>query len=323
LVALCCSGAAVAQDAAETARRREEFLNWRFGMFIHFGMATYHERQWATGTEDPASFAPGQLDCDQWMASAAAAGMKYAVLTVKHTSGWCLWDSKHTTHDLTAFVNYKGGKGDIVREFVGACRRHGIKVGLYYCFPGDFAKRHLPKGEVDKLHGLPPEAQGDYTGFIKKQMAELLTDYGPIDLLWIDQYSNRYTRDDWLAIKRHINSLQPACLVIANNSLDFQNTDIHSYEYPYLKATGAKTILPPAGNPHPAEVCDTIGAGWFWTSKETAAALKSADEVVAMLRLCNDRRANYLLNVAPDKTGLIPATAVERLRQIGKLQASN
>jgi len=320
LAALFFSGAAMAEDALDSARRREEFLSWKFGMFIHFNMATYHERQWATGTEDPASFAPGQLDCNQWIESAAAAGMKYAVLTVKHTCGWCLWDSKHTTHDITAFVNYKGGKGDIVREFVEACRKHQIKVGIYYCFPGDFAKRHLPKGEEDKLHGLPPEAQGNYTGFIKKQMSELLTDYGPVDLLWIDQYSNRYTGDDWLEIKRHVKSLQPACLVIANNSLDFKNTDIHSYEYPYLKATRAKTILPPEDNTQPAEVCDTIGSGWFWTSKENASNLKAAEDVVAMLKLCNSRRANYLLNVGPDKTGLIPAATVDRLRQIGKLR---
>ncbi|MBM3855306.1 MAG: alpha-L-fucosidase [Verrucomicrobia bacterium] len=108
LAVMLSAGAAAAEDAAAVARR-EEFLSWKFGLFIHFGMATYHERQWATGTEDPASFAPSQLDCNQWMVSAAAAGMKYAVLTVKHTSGWGLWDSQHTTHDLTAFVNYKGG----------------------------------------------------------------------------------------------------------------------------------------------------------------------------------------------------------------------
>jgi alpha-L-fucosidase len=320
LAAFLCSGVVTAQDSSKSSSRQDEFLTWKFGMFIHFSMATYHERQWATGTEDPASFAPAQLDCNQWMVSAAAAGMKYAILTVKHTCGWCLWDSKHTTHDITAFSNYKGGKGDIVREFVDACRKHKIKVGLYYCFPGDFAKRHLPKDEVDKLHGLPPEAHGDYTGFIKKQMTELLTDYGAIEVLWIDQYSNRYTESDWLEIKRHIKTLQPDCLVIANNSLDFNITDIHSYEYPYLKATGAKIILPPEGNAQPAEVCDVLGPGWFWTSKENASNLKSAENVVKMLGLCNRRHANYLLNVGPDKTGLFPAATVERLRQIGKLQ---
>jgi alpha-L-fucosidase len=307
-------------EAAKPTARQEEFLSWKFGMFIHFNTATYHERQWATGTEDPARFAPDALDCNQWMEGAASAGMKYAVLTVKHTCGWCLWDSAHTTHDITAFANYQDGRGDIVREFVDACRKHGMKVGLYYCFPGDFAKRHLPKGEEDKLRGLPPEANGDFTGFIKKQMTELLTRYGPVDLLWADQYNNRYTEKDWLEIKQHIKTLQPECLVIANNSVDFHETDIHSYEYPYLKAMKRKVVLPSEDNTHPAEVCDVLGPGWFWTSKENASNLKPADEVVAMLEMCNSRHANYLLNVSPDRSGLLTPATLGRLREIGRLR---
>jgi alpha-N-arabinofuranosidase len=304
-------------------RLREDFLDWKFGMFIHFNVATFNERQWATGCEDPGSFTPDKLDCNQWVDAAAAAGMKYAVLTVKHTGGWCLWNSKHTTsHDMTAFKNYKNGKGDIVREFVDACRKRRIKVGFYYCFPGDFAKRHLPKGKEDLLHGLPPEAKADYAGFIKKQLSELLTGYGPIDLIWADQYSNSYTRDDWLEIKRHIKSLQPNCIVIANNSLNFRDTDIHSYEYPWLKNARPARALPPEDNEHPAEVCDKIGPGWFWSTKENNANVKSAEEVMDMLKLCNSRRANYLLNVSPDRSGLIPDYSVKRLTQVGKLLAA-
>jgi alpha-L-fucosidase len=299
---------------------REDFLDWKYGMFIHFNVATYNEREWASGYEDPASFAGDKLDCNQWADAAGAAGMKYAVLTVKHTGGWCLWDSEHTSsHDMTAFKNYKNGKGDIVREFVDAFRKRRIKVGLYYCFPGDYARGgNLPKDKED-LHGLPPEAKGDYTGFIKKQLSELLTRYGPIDLLWADQYSNSYTRDDWQEIKRHIKSLQPNCIVIANNSLDFRDTDIQSYEYPWLKVKRPAKALPPEDNEHPSEVCDKIGPGWFWNTRENSANLKTAEEVAAMVNLCNSRRANYLLNVAPDRSGLIPAYSVERLLQAGKL----
>jgi alpha-L-fucosidase len=311
---------AFAEEPAPIAGLRRDFLTWEFGMFIHFNVATFHEREWATGYEDPATFSPDKLDCRQWVDIAVAAGMRYAVLTVKHTGGWCLWDSDHTeTHDVAAFVNYKGGQGDIVREFVDACRRRDIKVGLYYCFPGDFARREgLSKGQED-IHGLPPEAKGDYAGFIKKQLSELLTRYGPIDLLWIDQYGNRYTRDDWQGIKQHVKSHQRSCIVLANNSRDFKETDIHSFEYPWLKKNRPGQALPSEGTEFPAEVCDKIGPGWFWKAEENNANLKTAKEVVAMLKLCNSRRANYLLNVAPDKSGLIPAHSVKRLRQIGKL----
>jgi alpha-L-fucosidase len=219
---------------------------------------------------------------------------------------------------MAAFVNYKGGKGDIVREFVDACRNRRIKVGLYYCLPGNYSGQNLPEDKED-LHGLPPKAKGDYIGFIKKQLSELLTRYGPVDLLWIDQYRNHYTRDDWQMIKQHIKSLQSNCIVIANNSLDFRETNIHSYEYPWLKNSRPDKALPPEGNEHPAEVCDKIGPGWFWKTGENNENVRKAEELVAMLKLCNSRKANYLLNVAPDTSGMIPDYSLKRLHEIGKL----
>jgi 6-phosphogluconolactonase len=194
---------------SERTALRKDFLELRFGLFLHFNMATYVNREWANGYEDPVLFRPDKLDCRQWADVAHTANMKYGVLTVKHTGGWCLWDSDHTTHDIASFVNYKNGKGDIVREFVDAFRARGLKVGFYYCFPGDFSNtRHgsgIPEGKPD-LHGLPPEAAGDYVGFIKRQLTELLTEYGNIDLLWIDQYSNKYTRLRWQEVRSHIRS---------------------------------------------------------------------------------------------------------------------
>ncbi|UCG58523.1 MAG: alpha-L-fucosidase, partial [Phycisphaerales bacterium] len=126
-------------ERADRAALQQEFVKLRFGLFLHFNMATYVDREWANGYEDPALFKPDKLDCRQWADLASAAGMRYAVLTVKHTGGWCLWDSKHTAHDIAGFVNYKNGKGDIALEFVDAFRARGLKVGFYYCFPGNFS----------------------------------------------------------------------------------------------------------------------------------------------------------------------------------------
>lgn len=302
---------------------REAFLEWKFGMFLHFNMATFTDREWANGYEDPAVFAPDQLDCDQWAEAARAAGMGYAVLTVKHTGGWSLWDSLYTeSHDTTAFVNFRDGKADIVRDFVEACRRHGLKVGLYYCFPGNYVGRlgndPLAPGQKD-LHGLPPEAGDDFTGFIKNQLGELLRRYGPIDLLWIDQYRNEATWPDWMEILAHVKALQPEILVIANNGRDPAVTDILSYEYPWMKIKDPDNALPPEDNTLPAEVCDTLSADWFWKAGRDQAGMKEAGEVVRMLRTANARKANYLLNVAPDPSGRIPDYAVDRLREIGRL----
>lgn len=318
LTSLALSG--WAEEAKPLARLQEEFLQWKFGLFLHFNVATFHNQEWANGYEDPATFAPGKLDCGQWADAARAAGMNYAALTVKHTGGWCLWDSQHTTHDITAFKNYKNGKGDIVREFVDAFRARGLKVCFYYCFPGDYDNKYgntLPAGKPS-LHGLPPEAAGDYAGFIKKQLTELLTNYGSIDMLWIDQFSNKYTGKQWHEIKSHIKSLQPNCLVIANNSHKDEQTDIHSYELPIFKGKRLAEVLP-ANNTHPAEVCDELGPGWFWNKNWSEQRLMPATEVVDRLRLCNGRHAAYLLDVGPDTTGRLPDCAVKRLQEVGNL----
>ena len=194
------------------------------------------------------------------------------------------------------------GKGDLVREFVDAFRARGLKVGLYYCLPGDYSKNKLQPGQTD-LHGLPPEAAGDYVKFIKLQLTELLTQYGAVDLMWFDQYNNKYTRAQWGEIKAHVHSLQPDCLVLANNSTNFKKTDIHGYEYPWLKDKKRKA-LPAENNTNAAEVCDCITPGaWYWQTNLTEKSVTSAAEVVDMLKLCNSRQANYLLNVPPDRTG--------------------
>ena len=324
---LCCTVGAIAQQPnptsapdEATAKLGEEFLKWKFGLFVCFNIGTFNNAEWANGYEDPATFAPDKLDCGQWADAAKAAGMKYAVLTVKHTEGYPLWDSACTTHDITAFKNYKDGKGDLVREFVDAFRKRGIKVGLYYCAPGNYDGKFgntLPPGKPS-LHGMPPEAEGDHAGFMKKQFTELLTNYGPINLIWCDQY-NLLPSDQWQDIKAHIKKLQPNCLVIGNNSHKFTETDIHSYEYPIYKNDQG---YPPVGNTIPAEVCDTITTNgtWFWQT-DSEQKMRSAEEVAKVVRICNERNANYLLSIAPDRSGLIPEACVKRMKEIAGLIA--
>jgi alpha-L-fucosidase len=303
-------------EALSEAQR--DFMKWRFGLFVHFNLGTFADLDWAGGYEDPALFKPAKLNCGQWAEAAKSVGMTYMVLTVKHTEGIALYDSALTSHDITRFKNFKGGKGDVVRDFVQACRSRALKVGLYYCFPGDYAdaehKNAPPPGQPN-LHGLPPEASDDMAGFMKKQLTELLTNYGPIDLLWIDQYANKYTAAQWPEIRAHIRSLQPRCIVIGNNAGNLQDSDVLSFEHPWQQK------LPPAGNTLPAEVCDTIQTGqrWFWREVKGPDDLQPAAAVVERLRLCNSRNANYLLNVPPDRDGLISGPHLQRLRDIGAL----
>ena len=226
---------ATASPAAALTDQQRDFMKWRFGMFIHFNLGTFADNDWAGGYEDPLIFNPTKLDCSQWADAAKGAGMTYMVLTVKHTEGIALLHSSVTKRDMTMFRGFRNGGGDIVREFVEACRSRGLKVGLYYCFPGDYsdaAHHNAPPSGMPDLHGLPPEAGGDFVGFMKRQLAELLTNYGPVDLLWIDQYSNKYTGSRWPEILAYIRSLQPHCIVEANNARNLVESDVLSYEYP-------------------------------------------------------------------------------------------
>jgi alpha-L-fucosidase len=305
-------------SAGSLTDSQRDFMKWRFGMFLHFNLGTFADLDWASGYEDPALFNPSKLDCGQWADVAKEAGMTYMVLTVKHTEGIALYDSAVTTHDITMFKNYKNGKGDIVREFVDACRSRGLKVGLYYCFPGDYsdvAHKNAPPVGQPNLHGLPPEAIGDFAGFIKKQLAEMLTNYGSIDLLWIDQCDNKYTAVQWPEILAGIRALQPRCIVVANNAQNLHQSDALGIEFPW------KHELPPMDNNAPTEVCDTIQTGqrWFWREVKNPSDLQEVAVIVDRLKKCNACNANYLLNVPPDRDGLISGAHLQRLREIGAL----
>jgi len=117
--------------AQTTEDLQRSFVEMRFGAFIHFGIRTFTGGQWGEPNQDVSKFNPTNLDCNQWAAAFAAAKMQYAILTTKHHDGFCLWDSKSTANDI-ASSPLKNGQGNVVREFVGAFRAHGLEPMLYF-----------------------------------------------------------------------------------------------------------------------------------------------------------------------------------------------
>ena len=153
-------------SAAQLQWQRDELA-----MFIHFGVNTFTNREWGDGTESPSIFAPSKLDAGQWARTAKQAGFRAMILTAKHHDGFCLWPTKTTAHSV-ASSPWREGKGDVVREFVNACRAEGLRPGLYLS-PWD--RNHPAYGDSPR-----------YNDVYIAQLTELLTGYGPLAEVWFD-----------------------------------------------------------------------------------------------------------------------------------------
>ena len=296
-------GAASSNPSPDRARNRSvlDFLNLRFGMFIHFNMSTFHGEQWANPFHDPKSFNPEALDCAQWARAAKSARMRYAVLTTKHHDGFCLWDTKATDYSIAS----SSCKRDIVREFVDAFRKEGIKVGLYFSV---WDRHH----KVEPGNITPATIQ-----FTKNELTELLSNYGKIECVVIDGWGSKWGGPSFdelpfSVLADHIHSLQPDCLVI-NHSC---NTDLGVTQIVHYEATHGQHC--PYDNTIPSEQGPTLQPAWFWSPGFESATLKSVDAVVRELRFANSHYCNYLLNAAPNNRGLMDDNVVACLAEIGK-----
>ncbi|MDB5156601.1 MAG: carbohydrate-binding protein [Mucilaginibacter sp.] len=287
---------------------QQQFVDLRFGMFIHFNIPTYMDADWPDPEASPASFNPTKLDCNQWAKAAKAAHMTYGCLTTKHHSGFCIWDTKSTDYN----VMNSPLKRDVVKEYVDAFRANGLKVMLYYSI-------------LDTHHKLRPnQIQPSHIEMIKTQLTELLTKYGKIEALIIDGWDAPWSRisyDDvpFEDIYHLVKKLQPDCLLMDLNGAKYPGqglyyTDIKTYEM------GAGQRMQKESNFMPSLACLPIQSSWFWKTDFPTTPVKDAAKLVndQLIKLNNDR-CNFILNVAPNRDGLFDANALAELDAIGKL----
>lgn len=254
LILLFCSLACSLPAAGTRPLRdlQQDFVDTRFGMFIHFNMPTYVDQDWPDPDASPELFNPTALDCRQWARAARSAGMTYGCLTTKHHSGFCIWDTKTTSYGV---MHSPFGR-DVVREFVDAFRAEGLGVALYYSI-------------LDTHHRLRPGwITPEHVQLIKAQLRELLTGYGPIQAIIIDGWDAPWSRISYDQIPFEdiyclIKSLQPECLVMDLNAAKYPAealfyTDIKSYEQ------GAGQHISKKTNRLPALSCLPLQASWFW-----------------------------------------------------------
>lgn len=317
-----------AQDTMGTQKRRPRptaaQLAWQrdeLALFVHFGINTFTDREWGDGSESPRLFAPGALDCRQWARTARAAGARAMILTAKHHDGFCLWPTRTTTHSV-ASSPWRDGKGDVVQEFVDACRAEGLKAGLY-CSPWD--RNHPAYGDSAR-----------YNDVYAEQLTELLTNYGPLNEVWFDGANGegpngkRQTYDwprTWALVRR----LQPQAVIFSDAGPDVRWignergvagetcwSTIRSSAVPYIGASGDEVITAlQQGHAdgdvwRPGETDVSIRPGWFYHPAEDD-RVRSVDNLLSLWFTSVGRNSKLLLNVPPTREGLFHATDAARL----------
>lgn len=306
-----------------------EQLAWHrdeLAFFLHFGVNTFTDREWGDGKEDPAIFNPAGLDARQWARTAKDAGFKLLILTAKHHDGFCLWPSALTTHSVASSPWREGG-GDLVREFTDACRAEGLKAGIYLS-PWD---RH------ELSYGDSPR----YNDFYIAQLTELLTRYGPITEVWFDGANGEGPNGkrqvyDWPRFHRTVRELQPGALMFSDAGPDIRWIGnekgtagdpnwcmMDPAAVPYAGADGPNIINAlqhgdPSGTVwRPGEADVSIRPGWFYHPAEDA-QVRSPDNLMDLYRSSVGRNAGLLLNVPPNRDGLLSPADVGNLGAFGR-----
>ena len=293
-----------------------------FAIFVHLGVNTFTDREWGLGNEDPAIFNPTGLDARQWARAAREAGARAMVLTTKHHDGFCLFPTKTTKHSVESSP-WRGGRGDVVREFADACRAENLRVGLY-CSPWD---RNAPQ------YGTP-----DYNAFYFAQLTELLTRYGDIHEMWFDGANGegpggKHQVYDWPRTFALVRKLQPNAVIFSDAGPDVRwcgnekgmagypnwaSVDPSAVPYPGADSPAVADALlhgDPMGSVwRPAEADVSIRPGWFYHAAEDD-KVKSVEALNEIWFNSVGHNAKLLLNVPPNRQGLFHANDVARLRE--------
>ncbi|MBP1672502.1 MAG: alpha-L-fucosidase [Bacteroidetes bacterium] len=323
----------------------ERQLRWQkleLTAFFHFGINTFTNKEWGEGNENPEIFNPTNFDAEQWIISVKNGGFKQVILTAKHHDGFCLWPTKTTTHSV-AISPWRSGKGDVVKEVADACHKHGIGFGVYLS----------PWDRNASCYGTDA-----YNDFFVNQLTELLTQYGQVDEVWFDGACGEgpngkkqvYDFMRWYAL---IRKLQPQAViaimapdirwvgtetgmgretewsVIPTSNLDLSAIASQSQNNVIFKPKtdlmgnilGSREQLYAANGLvwYPAETDVSIRPGWFYHPEEDS-KVKTAEELMNIYLTSVGMNSVLLLNIPPNKEGLIAPEDVQSLQAFAQLK---
>jgi alpha-L-fucosidase len=325
----------------ETEAEKTERLAWwtdaRFGMFIHWGLYAQAARhEWVKKRERISDetyqkyfeiFNPDLFDPSEWAKKAKAAGMKYAVITSKHHEGFCMFESDYTDYDV---MNTPYGQ-DIIKKWVDAFRAEGLGIGFYY----SLIDWHHPEYTIDRVHPQSANTQEEYDElnkdrdmavyreYLKNQVREILTQYGKIDILWLDfsfpgEFGKGY--EDWGSVEliKMVRELQPG--IIINDRADLKDywggwdfTTPEQFKVEKWPEVDGKKI--------PWETCQTFSGSWGYYRDEHT--WKDKKQLLVLLIESVSKGGNLLLNVGPTARGTFDYRADKALNEMGEWMKYN
>ena len=313
-----------------------EWQQMEFTAFLHFGMNTFTGNEWGDGKESPELFNPSELDCEQWVKALKDGGFKMALITAKHHDGFCLWPTATTEYSVKNSP-WKDGKGDVVRELRDACEKYGMKFGVYLS----------PWDRNAECYGDSPA----YNKFFIEQLSELLTNYGEVHEVWFDGANGegpngKKQEYDWTAILAKIRELQPKAVTaimgddvrwVGNEGGMGRDTEwsatamapgSYTHKKEAMEALGINNMSKDLGSReliakaqeaywYPSEVDVSIRPGWFYHADQDERVRSLANLVNIYYRSvgCN---SVLLLNIPPDKRGLIHENDVQRIKELSE-----
>ena len=310
-----------------------------FTAFLHFGINTFTNREWDTGQDDISLFDPTELDTDQWCRALKSAGIRACIITAKHHDGFCLWDTKYTEHS----VMHTPCKVDIVARLSESCKKYGLKMGVYLS-PWDRHEATYGQGKA-------------YDDYFCSQLTELLTNYGPIYTVWFDGANGEGPNGkkqvyDWQRYYALIRQLQPEAVIsvcgpdvrwcgneagdcrtsewsvvperlmsqryVAEHSQQEDSTAFRKKLSNQDEDLGSRALMAQEEGFiwYPAEVDTSIRPGWFYHAEEDD-QVRPLDKLLHIYLNSVGGNSVLLLNIPPDRRGLLAEPDCVRLQEIG------
>lgn len=305
---------------AVPSKQHLEWHKMEYYAFIHFSINTFTNKEWGEGTELVNDFNPAQLDCRQWARTIKEAGMKGIIITAKHHDGFCLWPSEYSTHTVRE-CKWKNGQGDILKELSKACKEFGLKFGVYV-------------SPWDRNH--PAYGSDEYNNVFKNTLKEVLSNYGNIFEVWFDGANGEGPNGkkqtyDWPVFFNTVKTCQPNSLIfgpvrpdirwVGNEEGSANETNWATMDKMMTETSaglkGLNTGKEDGTAWIPSEVDVSIRPGWFYHKGEDN-KVKNLNKLVDIYFSSVGRGSNLLLNVPPDRRGLIHENDIKALKELRK-----